>query len=94
MGKVKLDKELISRLVFYTISEVLAIVFLILSYTVIKTQYRHEMFQFDNNKWILFSFYLFLGIINAYKIYSEAFSSLFKDKINEKTTSSLMFIFI
>ena len=85
MGKVKLNKELISRLVFYTISAVLSIVFLILSYTVIKTQYRHEMFQFDNNKWILFSFYLFLGIINAYKIYSEAFSSLFKGKINEKT---------
>lgn len=49
MDKAKLNKELISRLVFYTISAVLAIVFLILSYTVIKTQYRHEMFQFDNN---------------------------------------------
>ena len=84
MGKVKLNKELISRPVFYTISEVLAIVFLILSYTVIKTQYRHEMFQFDNNKWILFSFYLFLGIINAYKIYSEASHHYLKVKLMKK----------
>lgn len=85
MGKIRLNKDLVSRLVFYTISVVLAIVFLILSYTVFKSQYKQEMFIFDNNKWILFSVYLFLGIINAYKIYFEAFQSLFKGKITEKT---------
>ena len=85
MGKIKLNKEHITKLVIYITSFVLSIILFALSYTVLKSEYKEEIFKFDTNKWILFSLYLVIVIGNSYKIFFDAFKGLFKLKINEKT---------
>ena len=85
MGKIKLNKEHIVKLVIYITSAVLSIILLALSYTVLKTQYKEEIFKFDTNKWILFALYLVIVLGNSYQIFFDAFKNLFKLKINEKT---------
>ena len=85
MGKIRLNKEYITKLVIYFTSAILSIVLLILSYTVLKTQYKEDIFKFDTNKWILFSLYLAIVLGNSYQIFFDASKNLFKLKINEKT---------
>ena len=85
MGKIRLNKEHITKLVIYFTSTILSIVLLILSYTVLKTQYKEGIFKFDTNKWILFSLYLAIVLGNSYQIFFDASKNLFKLKINEKT---------
>ena len=85
MGKIKLNKGHITTLVIYITSFALSIILLALSCTVLKSEYKKEIFKFDTNKWILFSLYLVIVIGNSYEIFFAAFKSLFKLKINEKT---------
>ena len=76
----------IVRLVSFLI---ISIILFIFSFNILHSDVSEKMFEFDRNKWILFSLFLVIIILNADELFIDTFKSLIHFKFDEKVLMTI-----